>query len=320
MQHNNLKDAEKDLSKLVEVDKKNWTSIYLLLKEVEDKALYAGSYNSFTSWVKSFCIAHKVHESVIWNRKKAGKVYETYYNLQQSKGIKVAPIEEAKVSADSLVLLDKINKYDKDTASKLVDKVINKEITKKDLREVYKSIRPATVNNDPHIKTVDPKDEIDIKKITSAKIVSALYNIEWLDAYKKRRYFKSSFEQDKYRTFTEFPCYTGTTRKSRRMDMLIIENITTKEAGEINLHCIEIKVSKGDLINDHKYSEYAEFVDYLYLAIPEDLLEYAIETKFESCGVITINKDNKATIAVPAVKLQPLKKIDTLTNIALKLI
>ena len=260
MQHNNLKDAEKDLSKLVEVDKKNWTSIYLLLKEVEDKALYAGSYNSFTSWVKSFCIAHKVHESVIWNRKKAGKVYETYYNLQQSKGIKVAPIEEAKVSADSLVLLDKINKYDKDTASKLVDKVINKEITKKDLREVYKSIRPATVNNDPHIKHIKTDED----KITSAKIISTLYNIEWLKAEKKRKPFRSSFEQDKYRCFTEFPVYTATTKRySRRMDLLIAENITTDNIYEINLHCIEVKVSKQDLINDNKYTEYAEFVDYM---------------------------------------------------------
>lgn len=318
--HEKLEDIEIELTNLIEIDKKNWTSVYLLLKEVENKELYRGKYNSFTAWVKSFCIKTKTHESIIWNRKKAGRVYESYYETQKEKGIKVPEIKDAKVSADSLVILDKINKYDKKIASELTDKVINKEITKKDLKEVYLSIRPDTVNNNPHIKTVDSKDEIDIKKITSAKIVSALYNIEWLDAYKKRRYFKSSFEQDKYRTFTEFPCYTGTTRKSRRMDMLIIENITTKEAGEINLHCIEIKVSKGDLINDHKYSEYAEFVDYLYLAIPEDLLEYAIETKFEGCGVITINKDNKATIAVPAVKLQPLKKIDTLTNIALKLI
>ncbi|MEG1008809.1 MAG: MmcB family DNA repair protein [Clostridia bacterium] len=320
----NLKKIEKELSSLIEVDKKNWTHFYILLKQVEEENLWKDKYKSYTQWVKEFCIKTKTHESIIWNRKKAGKVYDTYFKKQKEKGVDVAPIQDIKVSADSLVILDKINKYDEDVASKLVDKVINKEITKKDLREVYKSIRPEQPSRNPHSNkdinidsTIDNlKDEI---KVTANQIISTICDIEWLGTKSERKYFKSSFEQDKYRAFTEFPVFTGTSRKSRRMDMLITENITTKNIWDLNLHCIEIKVSKSDLINDTKYTEYTEFVDFMWLAIPIDLIEVAKQNKFKECGIIAIY-NNKATIIEKAIKLDPLRKTDTLTNIALKLI
>ena len=324
-----LKHIESELSSLIEADKKNWTHFYILLKEVEDKELWKDNYKSFTQWVKNFCIKTKTHESIIWNRKKAGKVYDSYKEVQASKGIEVKPIEEVSVSADSLVLLDKINKYDKEVASDLTEKVLNKGITKKDLREVYKSLRPEKPSNNPqikHISELEPEEqpkEPDNKNnsITAAEIVSTLYKSDWLtDKKVTRKYFKTSFEQDKYRAFTEFPTFTGTSKKSRRMDLLICENITTENTWDLNLHCIEIKVSKGDLLNDSKYTEYTEFVNYMWLAIPHDLIEVAQENKFNECGIIAIDKNKKAKIIVSAQELKPLRREDTLTNIALKLI
>lgn len=324
-----LQKVEYELHTLIELDKKNWTHFYILLKKVEDQELWKNKYRSFTQWVKEFCLVNKTHESIIWNRKKAGKVYESYIKEQAKKGITVAPIEQAKVSADSLVLLDKINKYSPEAAAKLTDKVINKDITKKDLREVYKSIRPNIISNNPHLKAAALNDSIDSKaqkaleeiqeKVNAAKIVSTLCTSDWLGEKKIRKYFSSAYEQDKYRVFTEFPIFTGTSRKSRRMDMLIAENITTEEIWEINLHCIEIKISKTDLKNDKKFTEYAPFVDYVWLAITPELVEVAQEIKFSSCGIIVI-ENNKATILEKAIKLDGDKKQDTLTNLTLKLI
>ena len=321
-----LKKIEKELSTLIDIDKKNWTHFYILLKKVEDNKLWEGKHKSYTQWVKDFCIKTKTHESIIWNRKKAGKVYESYAEVQKNKGIEVEPIENINVSADSLVILDKINKYDKEVASNLVDKVINKEITKKDLREVYKSIRPnvENISRNPHIKTVEVVENKDNNivnnKVNANEIVSTLCNIEWLSKDKiQRKYFKSSFEQNKYRAFTEFPIFTGTSRKSRRMDMLICENVRSENVWELNLHCIEIKVNKSDLVNDKKYTEYSEFVDYMWLAIPEELYDIARKNKFKQCGIIVV-ENGKAAIRQEAKRLKPLRKIDTLNNIALKLI
>ncbi|MCI6666866.1 MAG: MmcB family DNA repair protein [Romboutsia timonensis] len=322
----NLNTVEKELTSLLDYDKKNWTHFYILLKKVEDEKLWESKYKSFNQWVKDFCKKTKTHESIVWNRKKAGRVYESYQKIKAQKGEEVANIEDTNVSADALVILDKINRYDEEIASNLVDKVLNKEITNKDLREVYKGIRPENISHNPHFRTEkgergekQAKESNSENKITANKIVSTLCNIEWLGIKKERKYFKSAFEQDKYRVFTEFPLYTGTSKRSRRVDLLIAENIQTEHIWELNLHGIEIKVSKSDLLNDTKYTEYAEFVDYMWLAVTEELVEEGLKNTFEDCGIISI-KDNKAMIVKQAKKLDSYRRMDTLTNIALKLI
>ena len=73
------------------------------------------------------------------------------------------------------------------------------------------------------------------------------------------------------------------------------------------------------MLGDTKYTEYADFVDYMWLAIPVELELVAKDNVFNDCGIIVI-KDNKATIVKKAAKLSADRKIDTLTNIALKLI
>ena len=322
-----LDNIEIKLIELAEIDKKNWTQFYLLLKRVEDEQLWKDEYKSFTQWVKGFSVKSKVHETVIWQRKKAGAVYMSYYKTQQQKGIEVQPIEKINVSADSLVLLDKINKYNEHTASELVDKVLNKQITKKDLREVYKSIRPHTISTNPHIKKVIdssrlPGDEVELplETITATKIVSSLCNSQWLGKKRERKFFRSAYENNKYSVFTEFPVFPGTSRKSRRIDMLVAENMTTENVWELNLHGIEIKVSKGDLIGDNKYSEYVEFVDYMWLAIPHDLIEVAEAYIFKGCGLLAINGSGTVEVIQKACKINSLRKQDTLTSMALKLI
>lgn len=328
MEHlKNLRSAETKLKKLLDADKKNWTHFYLLLKEVEDQELWKEKYTSFTQWVKDFCVATKTHESIVWNRKKAGKVYESYARVKAEQGEQIQDLEKSNVSVDSLVLLDKINKHDEEVASKLVDKVLNKTITKKDLREVYQSIkqdRSVSVSSKKSKKNEsekpNEKTEKNKSEITANQIVSALFSIEWLGYEKKREYFKTSLESNKYRAFTEFPVYTGTSRKSRRIDVLACENVTTKNSYQTHLHGIEIKVSKSDLLNDKKYTEYTEFVDYLWLAVPKKLVEVALENKFEKCGVIAVNEDLTTEIIEPAKKLRPMKKAESLSVIALKLI
>lgn len=316
-----IKEIETELSNIVRQDKKSWTHFYTLMKEVEEQELWrAAGQNSFTAWVKNFCINNKIHESIIWSRKKAGKVYERYAEEQKKKGIKVPSIESVNVPADTLVLLDKISSKAPEIATSLTEKALNRELSRSDLREAYKSIREKSDGSPA--AAADPKatpKENAAEIVTATKIVSALTNEEWLGRRKEKKYFKTSFERDKYKSFTEFPVYTGTTRKSRRIDVLVAENLTSENVWDLNIHGIEIKVSKSDLEKDQKFSEYSEFVDFMWLAIPEDLIECAKHNKFNSCGIIVI-KNGKAKILEQAKKLNPLEKIETLTSIALKLL
>lgn len=319
-----IKSLEHELVEIVNKDKHNWTHFYLIMKEIEEKELWKEiSENSFTSWVKNFCIKNKIHESIIWNRKKAGKVYETYEKVKRERGEEVISLEHANVSVDALVLLDKINKMSPELATELTEKAINNEITREDLRNAYKTVRRDLQPEANELKSTNLNEKKELKNessinITAALIVNALSNSKWLGVTQIRKPFKTSFEQDKYKLFTEFPVFTGTSKKSRRIDVLVSENLTS-ESWELNVHAIEIKVNKYDLLNDKKYSEYAEFADYVWLAVPKELVTFAMETKFDNCGIIEIN--NTDIKIVEQAKYSPgLLKFNTLISLVLKLL
>ena len=334
MNENELLDIEKELNVLVQKDRQNWSSFYLLLKKIEDNRLWEGAYNSFTAWIKHFASVNKIQESVLWNRKKAGEIYQNYYAKKLEKQEKVADIQNAGIAQDSLILIEKIARKDTELQKELIDKAIKKELKKKDLQEAYrivKSKRDEEKRLKDELKREDiaeeDKEKIkeDIKElktssITAVDIVEALKKYDWLyEGQKKtRRIFRDFYEQDKYKVFTEFPVYSGTTKTSRRIDALICENLT-EERWKLNLHAVEIKVSKSDLVNDHKYTEYADFTDYLWLAIPEELIEVAQQTKLKQCGILVI-KDGKVQVIEQAQRLDAIRKEECLSRLALKLL
>lgn len=329
----NLKEIEDKLEVLIKIEKKNWADFYLLIKQVETDELWQGTYNSFTQWVKDFAVRTKTHESTIWYKKKAGEVYEKYAEMRKKKGLEVEEIRDSKVSINSLVILDKIDKYSPEKTEELADKVFNREITRNDLHSIYKAVRPSAETRERISSIYASKTDEEIRNekieesIKTSNILSTLYSIEyWLGKKKERKYFKTSYEQDKVQCFAEFPLFTGTTRHSRRIDFLCVENMTSENLWELNIHGIEIKVSEYDLLNDEKYTEYTEFVDYFYLAVPKELEEIALKNKFNGCGLIVISKDKEnsnkfiAKVVEIPTKLNPLRREDTLTSITLKLL
>lgn len=317
-----LEDVEKELITLAKQDTKTWVSFYKLMKEVQERELYKETANTYTAWVKNLALKCGLHESSLWNKLKAGRIYESYQKVQAAKGMVITPIEQVDVSADSLILLDKINKKSEEVAAPLVEKVLNKELSRADLRETYKALggdQRASTQKAKLEAGEEVKEKSVEQLITAAAIVQALSTPTWLGDvhYNSSIRFLPAEERSKYRTYTEFSVQTGTSKKSRRIDLLAVENLTLDHWG-INIHGVEIKVSKSDLIRDTKYMEYAQSVDYLWLAIPLELLEVAMETKADSVGVIVVDKDNNAKIHEQATKLDPLARENTLTNIIMK--
>lgn len=334
MSNNELINIEKELNTLVEKDRQNWSSFYLLLKKVEQGKLWEGYYNSFTAWIKHFANANKIQESVLWNRRKAGEIYQNHYARKLEKKEKVNDIQTVDIAQDSLILIEKIARGNEELQDELIEKAVNKELKKKDLQEAYRIVKSKRdeekklreeLKKDDVSKEEKEKIKEDIKElkkssITALDIVEALKSHAWLyeGQKKSRRIFKDFYEQDKYKVFTEFPVFTGTAKHSRRIDALICENLT-EERWKLNLHAVEIKVSKSDLVNDHKYTEYADFTDYLWLAIPEELIETAKETKLGACGILVI-KDNKVQVIEQAQRLDAIRREECLSRLALKLL
>ena len=330
---------EKELKELIGADKKTWTRFYILMKKIEEEELYKElGLKSFTAWLKDFSIKNKIHESVLWNRKKAGRVYENYQRVKEEQGVNIAPIEEADIGVDSLVLLDKITNKNKELGAELTDKAINKEITREDLRTAYKvvrgdisSSRQKKQDNSKEINKInkdtlenlennnDDIEEVMKENVTATKIVNALNEPSWLGVAKKKRYFAGAYERDKYKSLTEFPVYTGTTKHSRRIDVLIAENLRAENHYSLNLHGIEIKVSKSDFERDEKYTEYADYVNFLWIAIPKNLIECVELNAPSDVGVVYFEKD-KMHIHREAKRLTPALIKDSLTTLSLRLI
>lgn len=284
---------ETELESILSSDKKSWVRIYELMDTVEREKLYSDQYSSYTKWVNALADKAHVHVSLLWNRKKAGRVYASYEKRANAQGKSVPAMEDIAVSADNFNLIEKIAGNNTDVADELIDKVLQGDMKRSDLKNAWQTVkadREASGKKSVRVNAYD-KESIDVKTetITATDIVLALSRRNWLinnvDTYTDR------YIQSKYRVLTEFAVQTGTSHHARRIDALILENRTVEaeKAYNVHIHAVEIKVSKHDLLSDHKMQEYTDYADFFWIAVPEELKADAESIMLNDWGLITID-------------------------------
>ena len=229
----NLAEIEMELGQLVSSDKKSWVRIYELMEMVEKKELYSPSHRSFTAWVNDFAIKSKVHVSLLWSRKKAGKVYSEYQARAAQQGKAVPDIKEVSVSPDNFVLIEKIAGSNAAVADDLTDKVLAGTLGRSALKNAWATVRTERSNvrvnshdkpkPDPMAPAVDSSEKAAgeaIPAITAADIVLSLSRPDWVPDQKVKDY-----QQERYKVMTEFSVDTGTAHHARRIDVLAVENL-----------------------------------------------------------------------------------------------
>lgn len=263
-----LNEIERQLSQYLAADKKNWIHTYLLMSEVQDKELYAAQYRSYTKWVNHLADSLSIHVSTLWARLKAGKNYAEYAARAAEHGRTVPKIEEIDVSPDSLNLCAKVAGKNAGEMDKLVDQVIAGDLTRDNLRQAAKARKAAGgFVATSKFDCIQPEDRTEMEeKITAADIILALQSSLWMfeqtiinPVWEKiitdpRESVKKTYIKEKYRVFEEFAIDPGTSRHSRRLDALIVENISVPPHtdNQVNLIGVEIKVDVNDLKNDRK--------------------------------------------------------------------
>lgn len=333
-----LNEIEGQLSQYLAADKKNWIHTYLLMSEVQDKELYAAQYRSYTKWVNHLADSLSIHVSTLWARLKAGKNYAEYAARAAEHGRTVPKIEEIDVSPDSLNLCAKVAGKNAGEMDKLVDQVIAGDLTRDNLRQAAKARKAAGgFVATSKFDCIQPEDRTEMEeKITAADIILALQSSLWMfeqtiinPVWEKiitdpRESVKKTYIKEKYRVFEEFAIDPGTSRHSRRLDALIVENISVPPHtdNQVNLIGVEIKVDVNDLKNDRKMQEYTDFVDQFYLAVPdkEDIVNAALSIKLDTWGLIIISKDGQIKVLQTADKLPAIMRDKTLNNLILKLL
>lgn len=342
----NLSDIEVELGRLVSTDKASWVRIYELMELVERESLYSPSHRSFTAWVNDFAIKSKVHVSLLWSRKKAGKMYAEYQRRAAEKGKTVPDIKEVAVSPDNFVLIEKIAGSNVAVADDLTEKVIAGTLGRSDLKNAWATVRserknvrvnahdkPQAANPGHQYKEQEDREnqgrhgyqgqqepEIEaeiaaVTVVTAADIVLALSRQYWLPESNPKQ-----FQSDRFKLLPEFAVNTGTSHYARRIDALVLESLSPAESGRIAIHGIEIKVSRSDLLSDHKMQEYTDFVDFFWIAVPDTLVEDTKSIAADGWGILSVGADKTACVVVPAERGEPIFRDKTMEMAILKLI
>lgn len=294
-----LSTIEKEIQTVIEADKASWIRIYQLMSEVESEKLYENTYSSYTQWVNKIAENMHIHVSLLWRRKKAGAFYSEYLKRMQARGKEVSFNDLEHVSPDNLVLAERIAGNNTAVADQLIEKIQQGELKRKDLSSALAAAKRCRAEKgipDP-INGYDKKKQQktsevsgtkpDQKKITALDITAAL------EIY--RHWIGEPVEKQgrapKYKVFTEFGVDSPGTRNARRIDALVAETLTTKHPRQIKLHGIEIKVSRSDLEHDDKMSEYTQYIDYFWIAVPPYLITDAQNLTLPEWGILAVDQE-----------------------------
>lgn len=330
-----LRQIEAELTDVLDKEKRNWTKIYELMSRVEQEKLYEQKENckSFTQWVNMLAKDLHVHASGLWAKLKAGRTYAAYAERAEKRGMIAQRAEDVAVSVDTINLCATIAGKSVERQDSLLDRAIRGELSRQDLREAARAKSAESARKyEKGLFNSEKKEEVqkvqnqqnpeEQQGITAADIIVALKSSSWIE------YVEKSFERDEYITkvrklYAEFPVYTGTSRSARRMDAVILENISARERDEIVIRGVEIKVSVSDLMHDEKMTEYTDFCDLFYIAIPagNDELKKAVQAvMLPEWGLIEVSEGEEnvynyvAEVTIPAKKTQGVLRDRTLST------
>lgn len=337
----NLKTIETEISVILKDSMKSWIDLYLLLEQVREGKLYEPNFRSFTAFVRHTADINGVHESILWQRSKAGKVYRRYQQVKAREGEDTKAIEElkeSKVSPETLELCQKLAKYDDELFANLIEKAVAGRVTRDSLRQAYTTMRGNKTEEvleyfrknrrglEDDTDTRGTNNMSNNKKeltgqnkgyneclnqlkdpLKTAEISLALDSRDWMRKFAKILGTDEIDEADLYnfarsgtgiyKTLSEFPVTSLTTRYDRKVDKAIFETITLAghflRTYQICTHQVEIKVSRSDLISDTKMQDYSQSFDYSWLCVPVELKEEALKVKPEKFGLLLYDFDKK---------------------------
>ena len=146
-----------------------------------------------------------------------------------------------------------------------------------------------------------------------------------INALKESSWLKSAEHDENYDCiYSVFPACRldfGRGLQTRRLDVLVAENLTETNRNSVALRGIAVKNSKFELAIDVNSAEFIEFVDYFYIAVPDnpEMIETAQTVKQSGWGVIAMDPSGRIRVVVEPLRHQPAFRDITLSNIIIEL-
>ena len=334
---------ECELLELSGNEERRWQRVAELLMLAEEKSLWTPHAKSFTQWVKKLAEQAGVQESNFWRALKAGQTYLKFRRAREAEAEQaeaadadnvtpitddthpapLPPLAEANVAAENLELLEKISRVAPDLViAEATEKTLSGRMSRADLRSIWATYRNATEGT-ARGRGGCGKTTVDDSQLTAAVILDLLrtddagqmVKVLLFEEHREEQATGRASRGQEYACLPEFAVYTGTTRKARRMDAMLVSNDIRTLVG------VEIKVSRHDLENDQKFTEYQPYCNALYLAVPKGLEQVALDTAPESVGVLAIQPTSRV-MEVPRTaetrEIEPFFALETLRRLALR--
>lgn len=126
-----LTEIEEKIIQLIASNRKEWTAVYQLMKEVLRGNLFKeGGYRSFTCWLNDFSVKTGKGKAILWRQKKAGDVYVGFASRHPD-----APrLDEVSLSPDNLELAARIADENNARLDELVMGMLEGKIKNKELK------------------------------------------------------------------------------------------------------------------------------------------------------------------------------------------
>ena len=303
-----LAEIEEQLIELARASAQRWQKIAVLMLDCEANQLWAGAARSYTAWVRQVAERASVHESNLWRALKAGKFYnqvrEQAQQAEQTHAAQQAQLGDAerelqagrrqpiavlpdvpaampalgdldgKASPESLELIEKISRAaPPPKVAELVQRTLAGATTRQELRQTWRDYRPAVEGT---ARGRAPKGQEKTPPTAADGGRLAVLAADILQALRADggQFIDGRLSSKQWSVHTEV-AVRGTTRQARRIDAVCAE-MADAEQPRPGLHGVEIKVSRSDLAGDQKLTEYADFVDTLWLAAPAALAAEAL--------------------------------------------
>jgi len=256
-----LEQIEANILTAVHDEKKTWVHLAELVSEVEKHQLFSPNFKSLTAWINDLAKRGKFSVSLVW---KSVKAMKSIIALKEVGAIS-PDINANEVSMEHVELAAKINSQSNmsdDMKSDMLEKAMNGSVTKQELREVWNKTKP------------DPTGTKD-KPLSNENGITAhgiLHGLRSKSSDNEWGKVLSSME--------EMQIKSPTSDRPRRVDLGMLT-----ERGIVGF---EVKISASDLENDGKMGDYRTGCHALFIAVPKELVEQALELASDDIGVVEV--------------------------------
>lgn len=261
----------------------------------------------------------------IENNKTTSEILSEKYNVSEKTIRRDGQFAEGldklddELKADILAGNTKINKSDIQKLAQL--ELADKIDTLDDVHNLLETVASEK-------KKVKTDSEIEIQptkgKLTTKQAFEIVIRGDFVKeiCLKKVSFIAKMSTEPSFKVFKEVTVRIPTEEKTRfgkdkpqrrRFDaILLVKPYYKAWGGELFSIGIEIKVSKSDLKQDSKFQEYLEFTNYMFFAVPHELIELALEKckDFDKVGVI--NLEDSSIVKMPTCQDVPVQNSEAL--------